>query len=286
MGRSIIYISDFFSHEIPGGAEICGEVLIHELVSRGYVVRPFKGAFVRVEELEEFPKDLIILGNFSHLLPSTKHYIEKSRRYVLYCHDYPFLTSRNPADYSDYNVPEYNIINANFIRAAQRVFCQSNFQTDIFDINVGGKLLNLGGNLWDDLRLDYLEGLNDRKKKPGLAGIQDSPIWHKGTDDAAKYCEAKSIAFVKIPFIQERDFLRELATCDRFIFFPKTPETFSRVTLEARMMGLDLTLNNRIGCAKEPWFGWYGKERGKELIGFMRRKRKEIVDRFEEEICC
>ena len=55
---------------------------------------------------------------------------------------------------------------------------------------------------------------------------------------------------------------------------PKTPETLSRVAVEARMMNVSVITNNRVGAAKEKWF----KLKGSELIDEMIEKRKDITE--------
>ena len=63
-----------------------------------------------------------------------------------------------------------------------------------------------------------------------------------------------------------------------FIFFPKTPETLSRVTVEARMMNMKTITNNKVGASQEPWFNL----KGEELIGKMIGKREEITNTIIE----
>ena len=78
------------------------------------------------------------------------------------------------------------------------------------------------------------------------------------------------------------EFLFRLGQNEGFVFFPKTPETLSRIIVEARMMDMKVITNNLPGAVKEPWF----EKRGVELIEIMRNKRKEISDKviniFEE----
>ena len=42
--KKVVFISDFFVEEIAGGAEICDDVLIKELRSKGIKVSKFKSA--------------------------------------------------------------------------------------------------------------------------------------------------------------------------------------------------------------------------------------------------
>jgi hypothetical protein len=61
-----------------------------------------------------------------------------------------------------------------------------------------------------------------------------------------------------------------------FVFFPKTPETLSRITVEARMMNMKTITNRNVGAISEPWFSL----KGEELIDRMFLKRQEIADKI------
>ena len=58
------------------------------------------------------------------------------------------------------------------------------------------------------------------------------------------------------------------------MFFPKTPETLSRIVVEARMMGMGTKTTNNIGAIHEEWFS----KKGLDLIEFMRYRQDEIVN--------
>ena len=60
----------------------------------------------------------------------------------------------------------------------------------------------------------------------------------------------------------------------KFVFFPKTPETLSRVAVEARMMNMSVVLNDKIGASHEPWF----KLKGVELINEVRNMKERIIN--------
>ena len=63
-----------------------------------------------------------------------------------------------------------------------------------------------------------------------------------------------------------------------FVFFPKTPETLSRVVVEARMMGMSVIVNRMIGATREPWY----KLKGDSLIREVRNMRKTIPSKVVE----
>jgi purine nucleoside phosphorylase len=68
------------------------------------------------------------------------------------------------------------------------------------------------------------------------------------------------------------EFLLRLGESEKFVFLPKTPETLSRIAVEARMMGLSVITNNMVGATKEDWFSL----KGEELIEVIKNKRIEI----------
>ena len=99
-----------------------------------------------------------------------------------------------------------------------------------------------------------------------------SQNWHKNTADAIKYCRAKNIDFELILQCSYKDFLTKLGKYNKFIFLPKTPETLSRIVVEARMMGMTVIGNQNIGATKEDWF----RHKGAPLIKIMKDKRSQI----------
>ena len=95
---------------------------------------------------------------------------------------------------------------------------------------------------------------------------------HKNTKDAVLYCKAKDIDYDLILPSIYHEFLERLSDNDKFIFFPKTPETLSRVVVESRMCGMKVITNKNVGATYEPWF----ELKGNDLINHMRDKRQQI----------
>tara|TARA_Y100001963_G_scaffold159420_1_gene263018 strand:- start:2675 stop:4153 length:1479 start_codon:yes stop_codon:yes gene_type:complete len=102
----------------------------------------------------------------------------------------------------------------------------------------------------------------------------NSLIPHKNTSDAVSFCEITKKPYKLISNPNYESFLDQLSDNGRLVFFPKTPETLSRVVVEARMMGMGVTVNKRIGASYEWWY----QMKGKALIDIMRAKRNEIKE--------
>ena len=103
--------------------------------------------------------------------------------------------------------------------------------------------------------------------------------WHKNTKGAVEYCKKNQIEFeLLLPNVHEK-FLQQMSKNKSFVFLPKTPETLSRVAVEARMMNLSLVTNDNLGATSEEWFNL----KGEELIDYVFKEMKhQIVKKIEK----
>ena len=138
-------------------------------------------------------------------------------------------------------------------------------------------IISIGGNLWSEEILDLLEEYSKNPKSKKYS-IMNSHIGHKNTIDAVRYCNYKSYDYELINACPYKEFLYKLGQNEGFVFFPKTPETLSRIIVESRMMDMKVITNNLPGAVKEPWF----TKRGADLINVMRKKREEIPSKVLE----
>ena len=122
-----------------------------------------------------------------------------------------------------------------------------------------------------------MQDISTKEKVPKYA-IMDSKNWHKNTQGAIKACHGNNWEYDLIPPSQYNEFLTRLGKNEKFVFLPKTPETLSRIIVEARMMGMSVVTNKLVGATKEDWF----ELKGSDLIEVIRNKREEIPQIIEE----
>ena len=269
-----IIVADFFANEILGGGELNNEELYKMLMETHEVIK-IKSNNVTPEYLEETEGNFII-ANFTELSEACKRIFEKKKKYIIYEHDHKYVRTRNPAEYPDYIAPPEEIINYDFYKNAAAVVCQSAFHESIVKKNLKiDNITNVGGNLWSLESLDLMAEIAEREKADKCA-IMVSPNWHKSTQQAVQFCKAKEIDVDLIYPCDYNEFLERLGQNTKFIFLPKTPETLSRIVVEARMMGMSIIANNNIGATKEEWFSL----KGPDLIKVMREKRQEITTKI------
>jgi hypothetical protein len=274
---NVVFVADFFVEHILGGGEINNEEFINILTLQGYKVHRFQSHLISQQIVNNFKGSVFIIANFVNLSQQVKSALA-SEKYVIYEHDHKYLKSRNPATYPQFKAPPDEIINRQFYKSASAVLCQSTFHKNIVYKNLQiDNIISLGGNLWSADDLSLLKEMSNIKKV-GRCSIMQSNIPHKNTTDSIMYCKAKSLEYELIPSLPYRDFLRRLGNNESLVFFPKTPETLSRIVVEARMMDMTVITNNLVGASKEEWF----KLRGEDLIEVMVRKRKDIPDMIKK----
>ena len=192
------------------------------------------------------------MANFANLADAAKDALQ-FKKYIIYEHDHKYLKSRNPATYPDFLAPQKEIVNKQFYQNAVATLCQSNFHRDIVYKNLRMKnILSLGGNLWSQHHLSLFSEMCSVEKSDKCS-IMQSHIPHKNTIDAIRYCNIKNISYDLIPSLPYEKFLRRLGSNKSLVFFPKTPETLSRIAVEARMMNMKVITNGLVGASKEDW---------------------------------
>jgi hypothetical protein len=267
----IVYIADYMTEQILGGGELNDSELCKMIPGIE------KKRCINVEEKDLINKKIIV-SNFVQLTKKNKDYIMKNCQYVIYEHDHKYLKNRNPGIYKNFIAPKEEVINKEFYENAKKVFCQSSFHESVVKKNLDiNNIVNLSGNLWSEEILEYIKSLSDNIKEDRYS-ILDSLEWHKNTTNTKFYCDKKKFKYELIKSNDYKNFLFKLSKNKHFIFIPQTPETLSRVIVEAKMMNVKVVTNKKVGASYEEWYNL----KGEKLINKMLEKRKEILKKVME----
>ena len=275
----IIFVADFFAEQVLGGGELNNEELITILKTQEHEIAKINSSQVTAELIRNNKDCKFIIANFAHLHPQVipEFY---DLEYIIYEHDHKYLSTRNPGVFPDFKAPPEHIVNLEFYQRANAVLCQSKFHVDIAHMNTElGNLVNLGGNIWDLETLEFLKTMSEVEKNDTYA-IMDSTISHKNTGGAIKYCKHKNYKYNLIASQSYKEFITMMSRSKSLVFIPQTPETLSRVVVEARMMNMGVVTNKMIGAASEPWY----RLKGHELIDIMIQKRTDITNTVLENL--
>lgn len=267
----IIFIADFFVEQILGGGELNNEELILMLRADGYEVFKYNSHQITASLIEKHKEDSFIIANFCNIRPELIS-LFYNKNYVIYEHDHKYLRTRNPGVFKDFKAPQNQIINLDFYKNAKAVLCQSSFHAEIVNLNTNlQNIKNLSGNIWSLDSLKFMSNICEVEKTDTCA-VMKSNIDHKNTADAIRLCDAKGLSYNLISSPNYKEFLTLLGSNKKFVFLPKTPETLSRVVVEARMMDMSVIVNKMIGAVREPWYSL----KGKELINKVTQMRQDI----------
>jgi hypothetical protein len=260
-----IIVSDFTIKEVPhGGSEWVNQVMIDK----------FGWEFMYSREVTYFnPDDFYIISNISLMRPELVREIPKLN-YVIMEHDYKICHSRHPWRYPDSMIPKNERINYDLYENAKAVFVQTNDHLRVYKTNeVKANFINLHSSIWAENDLQLLENmLNKYPTKNGKYGIYSTPNWIKNTEGSIKYCNDNGLDFTLLPNQEMReDFLSKLAQCSHLVFFPIARETFCRLVVEAKCMGLEVITTKNYGASLEGYF----EMSGQELIDFLRMQTED-----------
>jgi hypothetical protein len=133
MTKQIFFISDFFSEQIIGGAELNDDVLIGKLSKRGYEIIKIGSNKITLEFLRENSSSFFIVSNFVGLELECRNFMSDNIEYMIYEHDHKFLDTRDPSVFCENDttinevvIPTDNVINSRFYAKAKSVVCLSN----------------------------------------------------------------------------------------------------------------------------------------------------------------
>lgn len=280
--QKLLFIADYFANEIHGGGELFNQELFSYFQRNGYEVKCDKSINIDPQYLKVHQKHLIFISNFVQLSTLSKAELRNGEyKYAIIEHDHKYLKSRNPLAYKNMLAPEEEIINFDFYRKAKAIFAQSKIHAEIIQKNLFiNNIVNVGCNLFSDSHLSLLEGLvreNECKEKTYEYSVFNSPNPIKGKKEALEYCQQKNITPHLINPSDQETFYEELCKTKNFIFLPQTFETYSRVYIEAKILGCKVISNKAIGVLSED----YSKLSGRLLLDRIREEKQSVLGRFK-----
>tara|TARA_R110002074_G_scaffold361001_2_gene533979 strand:+ start:3184 stop:4836 length:1653 start_codon:yes stop_codon:yes gene_type:complete len=275
----VVFVADFFYEQgVSGGAEVCNDHLINYLSKEDINVQKINSLDLTPERIKEYHDSFFIIANFMQLSEISKKHLEDTE-YIIYEHDHKYVDTNNPARFVNMLAPQKHIINYDFYKNAKAVLCQSTFHSEIVQKNLLlDNIINLSGNIWSQKQFNMLKERVGRKKTKENIVLMSSNK-NKGTPFALKYCEQQNIDFEKIGSCDYPQFLDVLSVSKNLIFFPQWVETFNRVSVEARILGCNLTTNSLVGVTHEKWFK---ANKDENLLEVIKERTTSVVNTFVE----
>ena len=273
--KNIIYISDFFIDELFGGAELSDDTVIRFIESKGYNIKTIKSQTFNpiIHKADTF-----IISNFVGLSQENKNWFPSSGvKYMIIERDQKYVRSRNTVMYKDFIAPQSEVVNQTFYRGAEKVYCLTTHSANLILKHID--LINvepLGCTQFSQEQFDHIRSTYKETKNGKWCIIPG-----KRSNKAIQLCETQKIPYDYLKNCKWKDLINVISEYEGIVFFSHAVETCCRLVLEARMLGLKVKTDNRVGCTYEDWFGKY---KGKELIDFLETKNFEILDKIQKQL--
>lgn len=270
-----VFVSDFFLSDHQGGAEIVDNTIIEHL---GVEIK-------RTRELINVdPNKFYILSNTFQMPGYIRGIFKIYQNYIIFEHDYKIHHSRQPNLFANNIIPVQERINYDFYRNARHVFVQSNDHLKCFiDNEVQANFINLHTSIWDSSEINLLRELNKNRTKVEIDKIAIVDYSHpaKGRDIAIEYCKSKKIEYELIPSMARDDFYKTLSKYRGLAYFPFVKESFCRLVVEAKCMGLELHTTNTYGVTSEEWFNTLS---GTDMINYIEQGTEKALQELKRVI--
>jgi len=271
-----VFVSDAFADQFSGGAEFSLQTLIDNCPDR----------YIKINSMEvdhnniSFYKDCEwIIGNFTEI---NFDLLEKIKdlgiKYSIVEFDYKFCKYRNimrheltegtPCDCME---NRHGRMVANAFENAKNVFFMSKEQMNICLQKMPGvdkSRCQVLSSIFDQSFFDKIKELREKYKndKNDKWIISGAPMWVKGSDAAEEWCKENNKKYEKLYGVPYEQALEILAQSEGVCFTPAGHDTCPRFTIEAKLLGCELHMNEYVQHKDEDWFDTDNLEQVEEYL--------------------
>jgi glycosyltransferase involved in cell wall biosynthesis len=259
----IIFVSDLYVKDYVGGAELTTQALIDVCKYKHVQLRSSE---VTLEHLRKGIDKHWIFGNFSqldfNLIPS----IVANLSYSILEYDYKYCKYRSAErHFYETNIPcdchnqLYGKLIAAFFYGAKTLFWMSEKQKEKY-LSLFPDLIKADNivlsSVFDDNTLNLLKTLKIARESTEKKGwiVLGSSSWIKGQEDAVKWCVDNGKEHEIVWNLPYNELLQKLSNAEGHVYLPRGADTCPRLTIEAKLLGLDLHLNDNVQHSTEDWF--------------------------------
>ena len=280
----VIFVSDLFSEDHIGGAELTTDAIID---SSPVKVFRLHSKDVSMDLLEQGVDKFWIFGNFSSMSPSLIPSIVANIRYSIVEYDYKYCRYRSPEKHFFTENQECNcqdtdhgkLLSAFFYGAASLWWMsrlQMNHYHDKFPF-LKEKENRVLSSVFNEEFFNKIREIHKLAQKDKRAGwlVTGSTSWIKGTQAAERYCEENGLAYETVWNIPYEDMINKLSESEGLVFLPPGSDTCPRLVIEAKLLGCAIITNSNVQHANEPWFN---TEDISEVFRYLYGRRKFFWD--------
>jgi len=234
------------------------------------------------EEMIDKNKDkLWVLVNYAMASKEVlSHLVTKKCKYVIIECDYKFCKFRSehhhlfltgtPCDC--HLVKTEGLWTEAFFKRAYKVFFMSETQMNryksLFPKMNDLQSLHVQKSSWSKEDIEHLISLSYERDSFNNEkwGILLAPSWIKNQAGTEQYCKQNNLPYEILPKLPYKEFLKAMSKYKGLAFHPSGFDTCPRLVIEAKLIGLELDINDNVQIKNESWFKDSTKEELAELL--------------------
>ena len=283
LDADLVFVSDLFSNQHLGGAELSLQTLLN-CCPEGKSSERINSSNITTDLIDNNKSSTWIFGNIAQLSDDLIQYIANSGiKYYFIEYDYKYCEYRNPVLYQfleeescDYNDTEKGKLIESFVNNSMMTFFMSEkqMQTYLKDLN------NLDSNktcvlssTFEDEFFDKIHQLNQANQNVERTKwiVLGSRSWVKGAKESEKWCKDNNLDYEVVNNISHEEMLNKLSTARGIFFKPTGLDTCPRFVIEAKLLGCELELNENVQHLSELWFNTDNME---ETISYLKERKQ------------
>ena len=259
----IVFVSDLFSVDYVGGAELTTDSLIESSPLRVFRIR---SRSLTIEHLQAGYQKFWIFGNFGDMNPELIPSIVANLKYSILEYDYKYCKYRSPQKHETiegtpcdcHNQMNGKMVSA-FMHGAKSLWWMSEKQQNSYHklfpflTSTNNTVLSsvFDDNFFSTVKLLNEKNANVERKKWLIVG---SASWIKGVDDAEAWCKENNLEYEVLWNVPYQDLLEKFSLAKGLVFLPKGADTCPRIVIEAKLLGCELHINDNVQHKDELWF--------------------------------
>jgi glycosyltransferase involved in cell wall biosynthesis len=282
----IILVSDLFSSDINGGAELTTEAIFENTecdIQRVY------SKDVTIELLQEGHKKFWIFTNFASINLSLIPSIIANLKYSVIEYDYKFCKHRSIEKHKHFENEDCNCANehhgkliSTFYYAAKSLWFMSEGQRSVYESkfpflkDANSFVLS---SVFSTSFFNKIKGLTKNKKNDKYV-VLNSQSWIKDTKSAIDWCTKNKKEYELLSELSHDEFLTKLSESKGIAYFPSGNDTCPRIIIEAKLLGCDIQTNENTQHLNEEWF----KGSNKDIISYLKSRPSVFWDEINNNV--
>jgi glycosyltransferase involved in cell wall biosynthesis len=282
----IILVSDLFSSDINGGAELTTEAIFE---NTEWDIQRVYSKDVTIELLQEGHKKFWIFTNFASINLSLIPSIIANLKYSVIEYDYKFCKHRSIEKHKHFENEECNCANehhgkliSTFYYAAKSLWFMSEGQRSVYESkfpflkDANSFVLS---SVFSTSFFNKIKGLTKNKKNDKYV-VLSSQSWIKDTKSAIDWCTKNKKEYELLSGLSHDEFLTKLSESKGIAFFPSGNDTCPRIIIEAKLLGCDIQTNENTQHLNEEWF----KGSNKDIISYLKSRPSVFWDEINNNV--